>query len=134
MVLIEKILSFLSNHPRQIFDYLYWDHILGRYKLVSSTVDKTDPILWATLQSHEVMVEFSRNDIKRHPYIMSVCSRFLVTVNILEPLQVFSKMNRDIKVLRTKSDHNHARLANIKECGKPEGRLLGEPSKLAALW
>ena len=115
MVLIEKILSFLSNHPRQIFDYLYWDHILGRYKLVSSTVDKTDPILWATLQSHEVMVEFSKHNIKCHPSITSIFFRFLITANILEPLQEIYQMKRDIEVLITNSYRHRGRLYDLEE-------------------
>ena len=98
----ENILSLLSNHMRHIFDDLYRDHILGRDKLGSSTVDKTSAILWDTLQSHELMSEFSKHDIKRHPSITFIFVCFIITANILEPLQEIYYMKRDIKVLSTK--------------------------------
>ena len=48
----KQIRSLLSDQLRQIFDDLYRVRILGRNKLGSSTMDNTDSILWATLQSH----------------------------------------------------------------------------------
>ena len=68
----KKILSVLSDQLRQIFDNLYWSCILGRDKLGSSNVDKTAVITWATLQSHEVMAELSKDEIKFYPSIMSI--------------------------------------------------------------
>ena len=61
----KKILSLLSNQLRQIFDDLYWARIMVKDKLVSSTVDETSIIIWDMLQSHEVMADFSKHDIKR---------------------------------------------------------------------
>ena len=52
----KNILSLLSDQLMQNFDDLYWARILGREKFVSSTVDDTATILWATIQSHELMV------------------------------------------------------------------------------
>ena len=40
-------------------------------------------------------------------------------------------MKRDTKVLSTKPDRHHVRLAKLEERGKPGGRVLGETSKLA---
>ena len=51
----KKVLYYLSNQSRYIFDDLYWSLIPGRYKLGSYTVDKNAAIIWAMLQSHEVM-------------------------------------------------------------------------------
>ena len=70
----KNILSLLSDQPGNIFDELYQACILGREKLVSSTVDNTTTILWAVTQSHEVMEKFSKHKIKRHP---SITSKFL---------------------------------------------------------
>ena len=111
----KNILSLLSNHLRQIFDDLYRAQIMGRNKLGSSTVDKTTTILWATIQSHEVMANFYRHNIKRHHSITSIFVRFLITAKILEPLQDFFQMKRDIKVLITNSDRHHDGLAKLKE-------------------
>ena len=83
----KNILSILSDQTRQIFDDLYLVSIMGRDKLSSSTVDKTATILWATLHIHEVMAEFSKHDIKRHPSITFIFVRFLITAKIYDPLQ-----------------------------------------------
>ena len=85
----------------------------GRYKLVSSTVEKIFIILWATLQSHYVMADFYKHEIKYQPSITSIFVRFLVTANISEPLQNIFQMNTDIKVLITKLYCHHGRLTNI---------------------
>ena len=66
-------------------------------------MDETTAILWSTLQSHEIMVDLSKHDIKRHPSIKTIFVRFLITANISEPFQEISKIKRDIKVLSTKS-------------------------------
>ena len=116
----ENILSLLSEQLRHIFDDLYQACIIVRDKLVSSTVEKTSVILWDTLQSHEVMAEFSKHDIKRHPSITVIFVCFLITAKILEPLQDISQINRDIKVLGTKSERHRGRLDKLKERGKPE--------------
>ena len=76
------------------------------------------------------MVEFSKHEIKHHPSIMSIFVRFIITANILEPLQEISQMKRDIKVLITKSDRNQGNMANPEYLGKTGGRVLGYPSKL----
>ena len=94
-------------------------------------MDETVAIIFPKNESHEEMVEFSKHKIKCHPFIMSIFFRFLVTSNISEPLQEISQMKRYIKVLRTKSDLHHGRLAKIEELGKPGGWLSGESSKLA---
>ena len=83
----KKNLSLLSNQMRQIFDLLYQALILGKGKLDSSTVDKSTEIMWATLQGHEVMAEFSKQEIKRPPPIIYIFVRLLVTDNISEHLQ-----------------------------------------------
>ena len=83
----KNILSLLSYQLRQIFDDLYWVRIMGRDKLGYSTVGEIDYILWNTLQSHEVMAEFSKHKIKHHPSITSIFVCFLVTAKISEPLQ-----------------------------------------------
>ena len=102
-VFLEKnILSLLSDHLRQSFDDLYRDRILGRDTLGSSTVDETPTIMWDTIKSHEVMVDFSKHKIKRHPPITSIFARFLITAKIYEPLQEIYQMKRDIKFLRIK--------------------------------
>ena len=98
----ENILYILSDQLRQIFDDLYWDCILGKGKLVSSTVDDTAVIVWATLQSHEIMAECSKHKIKLHVSVTSIFVRFLITAKMYEPLQEISQMRRNIKVLRTK--------------------------------
>ena len=100
---------------RHIFDDLYQACIMGRGDLGSSTLYETATILWETLQIHEVMVEFSKPDIKRLPSITSIFVRFLITAKILEPIKEISQMKRYIKVLSTKSDHYPGRLANLKE-------------------
>ena len=64
--------SLLSDQLRQNFDDMYQACIMGIEKLVFSTVEKTSVILWDTLQSHEVMAEFSKHEIKRHPSITSI--------------------------------------------------------------
>ena len=84
------ILSLLSDHLRHIFENLYRSHILGKNNLGSSTVYETSAIFWAMLQSYEVMSELSKQDIKRHPFITYIFFLFLVTANILEPLQEIS--------------------------------------------
>ena len=111
----ENILPLLSDQLRHIFGDLYWARILGRDKLGSSTVDKTAKILWATLQSHEVMAKFSKHEIKRHLSITSIFVCFIITANLSEPLQEIYQMNRYIKVLRTKSDHYHGILTKLEE-------------------
>ena len=111
----KNILSLLSDQLMQNFDDLYWARILGREKFVSSTVDDTATILWATIQSHELMVELSKHDIKLYPSITSIFVRILITAKILEPLQEIYQMKRDIKVLTTKSDRHHDRMANLED-------------------
>ena len=90
----KNILSVLSNHLRQVFDDLYWASIMGRENYVSSTVDEIPAILWTTLQSHEVMSEFYKHEIKIHPSITSIFVRFFSTANISEPLQGISQMKK----------------------------------------
>ena len=58
-----------------------------RDKLGSSTVDKTAAIIWATLQSNEVMAKLSKHEIKSHPSITSIFVCFFITAKISEPLQ-----------------------------------------------
>ena len=60
---------------------------MGKEKLGSSTVDETTKIPWDTLQNHEVMVEFSKHEIKFHPSITSIFIRFLITDKVSDPLQ-----------------------------------------------
>ena len=91
---------------------------MRRDKLVSSTVYNTAVIMWAMLQIHEVMAEFSKHNIKRHPSITSIFFRFLVTSNIPDPLQENSQMKIDSKVLSTKSYRHHGRLAYLEDSGK----------------
>ena len=98
----ENILPLLSDQLRHIFDDLYWGRIMGREKLGSSTVVETTTLMWDMLHSYEVMAEFSKQEIKRHPPTTSIFVRFLITANILEPLRDIYQMKRDIKVLRTK--------------------------------
>ena len=112
---IKNLISLLSDHMRQIFDDMYWARILGRDMLGSSTMDETAAILWAVLNSHEVMSEFYKYKIKRHLSIKSIFVRFLITTNISEPLQEIIQMKRDIKLLSTKSDYHQVRLNNLKE-------------------
>ena len=112
---IKNLISLLSDHMRQIFDDMYWAWILGRDMLGSSTMDETAAILWAVLNSHEVMSEFYKYKIKRHLSIKSIFVRFLITTNISEPLQEIIQMKRDIKLLSTKSDYHQVRLNNLKE-------------------
>ena len=109
---------------RHILYDLYQARIMGRDKLGYSIVDETANILWATLQSHELMAEFSKNEIKRYPYVTYMFFRFLTTDKISEPLQDIYQVKRDIKVMSTKSDRHHGRLANIEELGKPVGWVL----------
>ena len=61
------------------------------------------------------MEEFSKHKIKCHPSITSIFSRFIITANMLEPLQEIYRMKIDTKVLSTKSDRNHGRLDNLEE-------------------
>ena len=112
---IKNLISLLSDQMRQIFDDMYWARILGRDMLGSSTMDETAAILWAVLNSHEVMSEFYKYEIKRHLSIKSIFVRFLITTNISEPLQEIIQMKRDIKLLSTKSDYHQVRLNNLKE-------------------
>ena len=86
---------------------MVWD------KLGSSTIYDTAAMLWVTLHSCEVMEDFYKHDIKRHPSITSVSIHFLSTANIYEPLQKIYHMKRDINVLSTKSEHNYGRLTKI---------------------
>ena len=72
---------------RHILYDLYQARIMGRDKLGYSIVDETANILWATLQSHEVMAEFTKHNIKRHPSIKFIYVRFLITAKIYGPLQ-----------------------------------------------
>ena len=76
---------------------------MGRGKLGSSTIEETSVILWDTLQSHDVMAEFSKHGIKRHPSVRSIFVCFLVTANVLEHLHDIYHIKRDTKVLRNKS-------------------------------
>ena len=62
----KNILSLLSNQLRDIFDDLYWGLILGRGKMGYFNVDETAAMLWGTLQSHEVVTDFSKHKIKCH--------------------------------------------------------------------
>ena len=110
----KNILYLLPDQLRHIFDDLYQARIIGRDKLGSSTVGETAEILWATIHSHEVMADFYKHDIKRHPFITPIFSRFLITANILEPLQEIYQMKREIKMLSTNSDCHNGRLDNIK--------------------
>ena len=112
-ILIENILSLLYDQLKQIFDDLYWSRILVRDNLGSSTVDETGAILWDTIQSHEVMAEFSKHETKCHPSTTSIFVRVLIIVKILEPLQEIYQTKRYIKVLSTKSDRHHGRLAKL---------------------
>ena len=59
------------------------------------------------------MAEFSKNEIKRYPYVTYMFVQFLTTDKISEPLQDIYQVKRDIKVMSTKSDRHHGRLANI---------------------
>ena len=111
----KNILSLLSDQLRQIFDGLYWYCIMGREKLVSSTLDKTATIMWATLHNHEVMADFSKHEIKSHPSITYIFVRFFINAKIFEPLQDISRTNKDIKVLSTNSVCHHGRLDNPEE-------------------
>ena len=86
---------------------------MGRGKLGSSTIEETSVILWDTLQSHDVMAEFSKHGIKRHPSVTSIFVRFLITANTLEPLQDISQIKRNIKVFSTKSDRPRGSLAEL---------------------
>ena len=113
-VIREKILSLLSDHWRQIFDDLYRVRIMRRDKLGYSTVEETATMFWAILQSNEVMVEFSKHKIKHDPFITSIFFCFLIVATIPEPLQEISHINRDIKVLSTKSDRHRGRMNNLK--------------------
>ena len=87
----KNILSLLSNQLRQIFYDLYRVCILGRDRLGSSTVDETTAILWATLQIHKVMADFSKHAIKRQPSITSIFVRFLIKSKTSEPLKEISR-------------------------------------------
>ena len=78
-------------------------------------MDETFAILWAEIQSHEVMLELSKQKIKQHTYITSIFVCFIITANLSEPLQEIYQMNRYIKVLRTKSDHYHGILTKLEE-------------------
>ena len=78
-------------------------------------MDETTTIMWDTLQSHEVMAELYKNEIKRHPSITPKFVRFLVTANIVEPLQEIYQIKRYIEVLSTKSDNHHGILDNLEE-------------------
>ena len=60
--------------------------VFGRDKLDSMYVEDTAAILWDTIQSHEVMEEFSKNYGKHHPYITSIFVRLLITAKIYETL------------------------------------------------
>ena len=77
------------------------------------------------------MAEFSKHVIKCHPSITPISVHFLITAKILEPLQEISQMKKYIKVLSTKSDRHHDRLAKLEEWGKPKGWILGEPLKIS---
>ena len=78
-------------------------------------MDKTASIMWYALQIHEVIMDLSKHKIKRHPSITSIFVRFPVIAKILEPLQDIYQMKRDIKMLSTKSDRHHGRMAKLKE-------------------
>ena len=52
----ENILFFLSEYMRKIFYKLYCARVLGQENLGSSTVYETAILMWASLQSYEVMV------------------------------------------------------------------------------
>ena len=80
----------LSNQLRQIFDDLYRSHILGRDKMGSSTLYNTPAVMWATLQSHEIISEFLKHKIKHQLSITSIFVHFIVTAKILVPLQEIS--------------------------------------------
>ena len=86
---------------------------MGRDKLGYSTVEETATMFWAILQSNEVMVEFSKHNIKRHPSTMPIFVRFLIRSKIPEPLQDIYQINRDFKVLSIKSELHHGRMAKI---------------------
>ena len=111
----KNILSLQYDHLRQIFDDLYQDRILGRENLGYSTMDKTTKIMWAMLQNHEAMEEFTKYNIKFYPSITSIFVYFLITANISEPLQDILEMKRDIKALSTKSDRHSNRLNKLEE-------------------
>ena len=66
-------------------------------------------------KSHEVMAEFSKHEIKRHPSITSIFVRFFVTAKISETLQDISQMKRDINVFIAKPYRRHGRLVKLKE-------------------
>ena len=67
---------------------------MERDKLGYSNVDNTAVILWSMVQSHELMAEFSKHEIKRHPSITSIFVRILITANISERLQKISQTKR----------------------------------------
>ena len=64
---------------------------------------------------HEVMAEFSKTEIKRHPSVTPIFVRFLITSKILEPLQEIYQMKRDIEVLITNSYRHRGRLYDLEE-------------------
>ena len=69
------------------FDDFYRASIIGRGKSGSYTVEETAAILWDTLQSHQLMVDFSKYEIKCHPSITYIFVCFLIEANIYEPLK-----------------------------------------------
>ena len=111
----KNTLSLLSDQLRHIFDNLYWARIMGRYKFGSSTMDKTAIILSGTIYSYDVIVELSKHEIKGHTSITSTLVHFLVIAKISDPIQDIYQMKRDIKMLSTKSDRHHGRMAKLKE-------------------
>ena len=88
-------------------------------------------MMWATLHIHEVMAEFSKHEIKLHPYITYIFVRFLIMTNISEPPKEIAQMNRDIKVFRTKSARHDVRMTKLKELSEARVWALGDPTKLA---
>ena len=86
---------------------------MWRDKLGSSTVYKTSTILWYTLQSHKVIAEFSKQKIKCHPSNTSIFFCFVITSKIYVALQEISQMQRDNKLMSTKSDQHHGSLTKL---------------------
>ena len=73
--------------------------VFGRDKLDSIYVEDTASILWDTIQSHEVMEEFSKYHSKHHPYITSIFFRLLITAKIYENLREIGQKSNTPRVL-----------------------------------
>ena len=67
-------------------------------KLDYISVEDTAEILWAVIQSHEVMEDFSKHDTKHHPYITSIFVRLIIITKIYETLQEIGQNNNTPRV------------------------------------